>query len=71
MGSGKIRDLACRHFLSQSQLQVYEALNALGATPWRVNMFVLEVMEAAMKRKLEIGKLPPYQNTPIEQPAKR
>ena len=64
-------DCACRPLLRQNQLQVYEALNALGATPWRVNMFVLEVMEATMKRKLEIGKLPPYQNTPILQPAKR
>jgi len=52
-------------------VQVYEALNALGATPWRINTGVLEVLQAALMAKLEIGKLPAYRNKPIEQPAKR
>lgn len=41
-----------------SQLQVYEALNALGAVPWKVNRQVLQTVSAAWAAGGIVAKLP-------------
>jgi len=38
--------------------QVYDALNTLGAVPWRINRPVLEVVERAWAAQMRIAKLP-------------
>lgn len=42
----------------QQMKNVYAALNAVQATPWRINRRVLDVMIQAKESKLEIGKAP-------------
>lgn len=42
-----------------------EAVNTLQRTPWRVNTFILDVMDAALRNGDHIGNLPAREDTPL------
>lgn len=44
---------------------VYESVNAVQATPWRINTAVLTVMQATWDSEIGIGDLPPRQDIPL------
>lgn len=45
--------------------KVYEAVNLLQRVPWRVNRFILEVMDEAWKHGDQVGGLPPRDPEPL------
>jgi len=48
--------------------KVYEALDALGSTPWQINERVLEVAQQAWQSKMEIADLPSQHDLEIPVP---
>lgn len=57
-----------RRLEKQHMPQVYEAVNRIQETPWRVNLRVLDIIEAAAKTDAEMGGMP--RSTLHELPAK-
>lgn len=58
-----------RDALDEAEMpRVYEALNALQETPWRVNKRVLAVMEQAWEMDAGLPCMPPRENEPIPEP---
>jgi DNA-directed RNA polymerase len=49
----------------EEMLPLYDAINSLQKTAWRINKPVLQVLETIWERGLEIGKLPPPENKPL------
>lgn len=47
---------------------VYAGLNAIQATPWRINRRVYEVMQEAWDKGLPLPCIPPRENEPIPEP---
>ncbi|NBG94475.1 DNA-dependent RNA polymerase [Pyruvatibacter mobilis] len=55
-----------RHYLEElaeiDMPEVYDAINAMQETPWKVNGRVLSVLKEALETNLEIGSLPPVED---------
>lgn len=56
-----------RKLAKQHMPMVYEAVNRIQETPWRINTRILEVIQQLMKTGAEVGGLPPSQLREIPQ----
>ena len=45
--------------------QVYDAVNTMQATPFKINKFILAVMQEAWDKGLAVGGMPPNTNLDI------